>query len=311
MNNETLLEAYDRVSFKQRYEERVKQKQEEQIQARINYKTKIKTKQRKQKENMKSIIGLVIVAMIAMICIGGCRIVQDGEVGVKITLGEISDTPVGSGITYVIPFVQKMEKWNIKTQERMESLKAPSSEGLISTLEVSILYNVVPADAPKIRKNVGKDYENVIMIAYLRDEIRSVLSGQPVKALYSETGRTLIAEKILTNMKEKTTPQGVHVKDILIRDVDLPKAFLTSIEKKLTLEQEALQKEFELQKAVKDAEIEVARATGVAEANKIISGSITASYVQYLWVQGLNDGNSEVIYVPTEANLPILEATRK
>ena len=60
------------------------------------------------------------------------------------------------------------------------------------------------------------------------------------------------------------------------------------------------------------AEAEVERARGVAEANKIIGGSLQGneSYLRYLWIQGLNDGSSEVIYVPTEANLPILEAGR-
>jgi len=56
------------------------------------------------------------------------------------------------------------------------------------------------------------------------------------------------------------------------------------------------------------AEAEVIRAGGIAEANAIIAGSITAEYIKYKFVEGLNDGNTEVIYVPTEANLPILEA---
>ena len=61
------------------------------------------------------------------------------------------------------------------------------------------------------------------------------------------------------------------------------------------------------------AEAEVERAKGVAEANKIIGASLQGneSYLRYLWIQGLQDGSSEVIYIPTEANLPILEATRK
>lgn len=60
------------------------------------------------------------------------------------------------------------------------------------------------------------------------------------------------------------------------------------------------------------AEAEVERAKGVAEANKIIGESLknNEAYLRYLWVQGLQDGNSEVIYVPTETNLPIMEATR-
>lgn len=61
------------------------------------------------------------------------------------------------------------------------------------------------------------------------------------------------------------------------------------------------------------ADAEVIRAHGVAEANKIIGSSLkdNDAYLRYLWIQGLQDGSSEVIYIPTEANLPILEATRK
>lgn len=60
------------------------------------------------------------------------------------------------------------------------------------------------------------------------------------------------------------------------------------------------------------AEAEIERAKGVAEANEIIGESLKGneSYLRYLWIQGLQDGSSEVIYIPTEANLPILEATR-
>jgi len=56
------------------------------------------------------------------------------------------------------------------------------------------------------------------------------------------------------------------------------------------------------------ADAEVIRAAGIAEANKIIGQSISEEYIRYKFVEGLNDGNTEVIYVPTEANLPILEA---
>lgn len=64
--------------------------------------------------------------------------------------------------------------------------------------------------------------------------------------------------------------------------------------------------------AVFEAEAEVERAKGVAQANKIIGESLNENenYLRYLWIQSLNDGNAETIYVPTEANLPILEADR-
>ena len=67
----------------------------------------------------------------------------------------------------------------------------------------------------------------------------------------------------------------------------------------------------EAAKALAAAEVE--RAKGVAEANAIIGESLkdNEAYLRYLWIIGLQDGSSEVIYIPTEANLPILEAVRK
>lgn len=60
------------------------------------------------------------------------------------------------------------------------------------------------------------------------------------------------------------------------------------------------------------AQAEVARAQGVAQANKIIGDSLknNEAYLRYLWIDSLHATKNQVIYVPTEANLPILEAGR-
>lgn len=61
-----------------------------------------------------------------------------------------------------------------------------------------------------------------------------------------------------------------------------------------------------------NAQAEVERAKGMAEAIKIENGSLTPEYIQYLWVRQQNNlGDKTVIYIPTETNLPILEAGRK
>lgn len=66
-----------------------------------------------------------------------------------------------------------------------------------------------------------------------------------------------------------------------------------------------------LEAASLDAQSEIERAKGVAEANKIIGDSLKGNeaYLRYLWIQGLQEGATpQVVYVPTEAGLPILEA---
>ena len=68
-----------------------------------------------------------------------------------------------------------------------------------------------------------------------------------------------------------------------------------------------------LESAKLHKESEIVRAEGVSQANSIISDGLGGpeGYLRYLWIQGLQDGSSEVIYVPTEAGLPILEAGKQ
>ena len=59
-----------------------------------------------------------------------------------------------------------------------------------------------------------------------------------------------------------------------------------------------------------NAQAEIERAKGAAEAIRIENGSITPTYIQYLWVRQQNNVPNKVVYIPTEANLPILEAKK-
>jgi regulator of protease activity HflC (stomatin/prohibitin superfamily) len=255
----------------------------------------------------------VLVACAAALLTAGCglTVVEDGEMGVRADFGKISDQALGSGWHLYFPMVSWIETWNVKTQEMKEVAQVPSSEGLISQLDVSVLYNVPSDKVVMVRRTIGRAYRETILEPYIREAIRNVASGYAVKSLFSDEGRREIGENILQFLKVKLEPRGIIVQDVLLRDVRLPPSFAQSIEAKLRAEQESLQKEFELTKAKKDAEIEIARAEGVAKSNQIIAGSISDNYLRYKWIEGLQTTDDmTVVYVPTEANLPIMEAGR-
>ena len=257
--------------------------------------------------------GLMVALLGVMgFAVSGCgmAVIEDGQVGVKADFGHISDQALGPGWHWFLPFTSWVETWDIKTQELKETASVPSSEGLISQLDVSVIYNVPSGEAVKIRKTIGSDYRQTILEPYVREAIRNIVSGYAVKALFSDAGRKEIGENILNFLKGKLEQRGILVQDVLLRDVRLPQTFAQSIEQKLRAEQESFQKEFELTKAKKDAEIEVARAQGTAKSNEIIANSITDNYLRYKWIEGLQRNEQTVIYVPTEANLPIMEAGR-
>lgn len=95
-------------------------------------------------------------------------------------------------------------------------------------------------------------------------------------------------------------------------------------QKTLSGEAELKKAEWNRQITVKEAEAklnsakllsdaDIIRAKGAAEANKILGDSLknNEAYLRYLWIQGLQDGKNEVIYIPTEAGLPMLEAGKR
>lgn len=253
------------------------------------------------------IVALILFVVLSLF--SGCVVIEDGEVGVSKSFGNINNDPVGQGVSLQFPVVRTIETWNTKLQELKETAQVPSSEGLIVGLDTSLLFRVLAEDAPEIRKTVGWNYVDLLVIPYFRNAVRDVVSGYPVKNIYSEVGRKEIASKIKGFLTANLEPRGIRVEDVLLRDVKLPEKFRDSIEAKLTAEQQVQQKEFMLDQAKKDAEIEVARARGAAEAQEIVRSTLSESYLQYLWIKTLSE-NPNVIYVATEANLPLVKSAK-
>lgn len=250
-----------------------------------------------------------IVISFLLLFVGGCVVIEDGEVGVEKSFGYINNEPVGRGIFFQFPVIRKVETWDIKMQEIQEKAQVPSSEGLIVGLDTSLLFRVDPAQAPKIRKEIGKNFVDILVIPYLRNTMRDVVSGYMVKDIYSEKGRKNIAESAIKALKAALEPKGIMVVDVLLRDVQLPAKFKESIEAKLSAEQLAEQKNFEHEQALIEAKIEVTRARGAAQAQEIVRSTLSDAYLNYLWIKNLKD-NPNVIYVATEANMPLFKGVR-
>lgn len=87
------------------------------------------------------------------------------------------------------------------------------------------------------------------------------------------------------------------------------KAEMAQAEENRKIAVEEAKADLEVQKLKSEAEIE--RAKGMAKAIEIENGKLTTKYIQYLWVRNMDKMDGEKIYIPTEANLPLLEAKKK
>lgn len=248
---------------------------------------------------------LILLAALAVFATG-CVVVEDGTVGVSKSFGKIDDTFLAPGVHANVPLAREVEVWNIKTQRLSRKMDIPSGEGLIVGIEAALLFR--PKDVVSLRKTVGANYVNVILETTLIDAFREIIGKQRVEDLIKNQEKLTGAAETL--LAEQLKNRSIVVEKLQVTGLRLPQKVKDAIERKLESEQKAFQKEFELRQAKKDAEIEVARAEGVAKAQEIISSTISKSYLQYLWISTLND-NPNVIYVATEANMPMFRTTSK
>jgi regulator of protease activity HflC (stomatin/prohibitin superfamily) len=245
-------------------------------------------------------IGLIVGVVFSMI-----RVVPAGYVGIVDFFGLVSPRPLNSGINFVNPLA-RVVNMSVRTQEDMEIMNVPSKEGLNIALDVSVLYRLGSDKAVDVYKTVGPNYKDIILIPQYRAAARGVTVAHEAKALYTSE-RELLAQAVFDSLKSLVGDRGVVIERVLLRAITLPTTVSQAIEQKLKAEQEAERMKFILQRETQEAERKRIEAAGIRDAQTIITQSLTSQYLHYLWVNTLNQ-NPNVIYVATEANMPIFRA---
>ncbi len=249
---------------------------------------------------LSTLVGLAIGIVFSAI-----RVVPAGYVGVVDFFGHVSPRALFSGINFVNPLA-KVINLSIRTQEDKETMEVPSKEGLNVALDLSVLYKLDSAKAVEVYKTIGSGYQEVILIPQYRAAARGVTVSHEAKALYTSE-RELLTQGIDDSLKNLIAGRGVIIERVLLRAITLPTVVSGAIEQKLKAEQDAEKMKFILQKEQLEAERKRVEAGGIRDAQGIISQSLSAQYLHYLWINTVNQ-NPNVIYVATEANMPLFRS---
>ncbi len=255
--------------------------------------------------SVKPIIITTIVGLILGLLFSAIRVVPAGYVGVVNFFGAVSPRPLNSGINLVNPFV-KVILLSVRTHEDKETMSVPSKEGLNIALDLSVLYRLDSAKAAQVYETIGTGYQEVMLIPQYRAAARGVTVAHEAKALYTSE-REMLGQGIYDSLKSLIGDRGIIIEKVLLRAITLPPTVSGAIEQKLKAEQEAERMKFILQKETQEAERKRVEAAGIRDAQSIIDQSLTSQYLNYLWINTLNQ-NPNVIYVATEANMPIFRA---
>lgn len=244
------------------------------------------------------ITGLLIVVI--GVLFAGIIQIDAGQVGVKKLFGRVQDDVLASGLHFVNPLLE-IEKMDIKTQNYTmsgihdegakagdDAIRVLTSDGLEVTIDLTVLYKVLPSDAPNIVRETGLDYTDKIVRPLTRTKIRDNAVYYEAIALYS-TKRDEFQNKIFKSIEDDFKKRGLLLEQLLVRNIMLPQSVKTTIEQKISAEQEAQKMQFVLQKERQEAERKRVEAQGIADYQHIISESLTDKQLQYEQIKAMKD----------------------
>jgi prohibitin 1 len=256
-----------------------------------------------------AVIVLVLVALFLILLGGPFRTVPAGHVGVKDFFGRVSSSTMSPGIGLVVPLTSVV-RMSVQTQEIKEVAEVPSQEGLILSLETSLLFQLDPAKAVDIYRTVGRDYVGTIVEPQFRSAIREITASYEAKALYSAE-REKIAGEIFALFRRLAGERGIIVQQVLLRKIGLPTVVANAIQEKLRREQEAEQMKFVLQKEQQEAERKRIEAQGVADFQRIVAQGISPQLLEWKGIEATEklaaSANSKIVVIGnSKTGLPLI-----
>lgn len=259
---------------------------------------------------LPTVIGIIL----AIVLISKSAVtIGSGQAGVLYKTfggGVVTDEPpLGEGFHLVAPW-NKVFVYEVRQQEVFEKMKVLSSNGLDIQLDASAWFQPKYSELGKLHQEKSEEYKDRILLPAIRSAARSVVGRYTPEQLYS-TKRDAIQQEIFAETKRIVDDQYIQLNEILVRDVTLPGTIKDAIERKLKQEQQSLEYEFRLVSAAKEADRQRIEAQGKADANKILSASLTDKILQDKGIEATlklaESPNSKIIVVGSgESGLPII-----
>ena len=260
--------------------------------------------------NALRLIGLAILGLVMIVLLfNSVTRVATGHVGVLTLFGKVTGESLGEGIHLINPLKTNNEM-SIQTQTIKESANVPSAEGLMMSLDTSLIYHLNPDRAAEVFQKIGADYENVVVESTLRSAIREATASHSANALYTGE-REMVGKQIYDELTSQLNGRGLTVENVLLRDIQLPATLKAAIEAKQQAEQESLAMNFRLQKETQEAQRKRIEAAGVRDFQQIVAQGITPSLLEWKGIEATENlaksPNSKVVVIGNNKNgLPLI-----
>ncbi|MBP3309423.1 MAG: prohibitin family protein [Ruminococcus sp.] len=253
------------------------------------------------KKNTKGFKWLIVGVAALIIAANSFTIVPAGSTGVVLTLGKVSETSYQEGFHLKVPFIQQVEDMSNKIQVYETPASAVSKDLQTVSSTIAVNYRLVSDKSPEMYKNVGVDYQTVLITPVVQECMKSVTAKYTAEQLITE--RASVGEEVKSALDIKLNNYGIYIEKFNIVNFDFSAEFNNAIEAKQVAEQNLLKTKTEQEQAIVIANAEaekkvisaeaqakaiLAEAQAQADANKLLEESLSEKVIAYEQIQKWN-----------------------
>ena len=226
-------------------------------------------------------IGIIILIIFTILCIigvGSIRTINSGEVGIRVRFGKVISTQMDEGINFKIPIVEKIVKMNIQVQKVEVTTESSSKDLQLVNMQLAVNYRVDGTKATDLYKNVGTNYEAVVLQPAIQESIKAITSRYTAEELI--TKRNEVSAECMKELDAKVNKYGLTIDNFNITNFNFSAEFNRAIEEKQVAEQKVLTAKQELEKSKVEAEKKIVEAEAEKKANEMKQQSLTDNVIK-------------------------------
>lgn len=229
-----------------------------------------------------------IVLVLAAILFKPFVIVNPGERGVVMQFGKVQPNVLDEGIHPIVPVVTTVQKISVRVQKNDVNAEAASKDLQDVRTDVALNWHIDPKRVNEVFQRIGNETEIIARI--ISPAVSEVVKATTAKKTAEEiiTKRTELKDEIDNQLKDRLAAYGILVDDISLVNVSFSPEFAKAIESKQIAEQDAKRADFIALKAEKEAQAEVNRAKGQAEAQRLQRQTLTSELLQQQAIEKWN-----------------------
>lgn len=243
-----------------------------------------------------AIIGLIALIVVGYIAYDAVSIVDAGHRGVLLHWNavDITQPPLGEGLHFIMPVMDDVVQMEVRTLKYVKSTSAASKDLQTVTTTVTVNYRPDQKHVHNLYQNVGLEYEARIIQPTVEEVVKQVTAQYNAEELI--TKRPDVKNNIEVEMASRLLEYNIITDVISITDFQFSRLFSEAIEAKVEAEQKALKAENDLlrievearqleQRAQGEANANIARANGEAEAIRIINEALYTNPYYLEWLK--------------------------